>query len=471
MKRNAIVTKEKNSTPLYFFIVAIVLIFVAEAFVMLLLSTMPAFSLYKEAILDSLLLSIVIVPMLYMLLFRPMVLHIKERNLAEKELQKSHEVLEMRVEERTKELSSEVVERKQAENALQKSEANFIKAQEVAHIGSWYLDLLENSLVWSDENYKIFGVPKGTPMTHERLLIDNEVKWIRRRAELSFDNNGLPISAVGTTQDITKRKMAEEELIKSEARLKEAQKVAHLGNWELGLVDNALWWSDEVYRMFEIDSEEFGASYDAFLNAIHPDDRELVNKAYTDSLKNRTNYSIEHRLLMHDGSVKHVEERCQTDYTDDGTPLRSIGTVLDITERKKVEEALKTNYNQQSALNSVLEIAQQNIPLEEQLTNILDALLTNTWVQVQKRGAIFIVDKDSGTLTLRVQKGFCNEIQNSCASVPFGKCLCGRAAETGEIVFSDSLDHRHEISYDGINQHGHYCVPIKIEQKVLGIVN
>ena len=76
----------------------------------------------------------------------------------------------------------------------------------------------------------------------------------------------------------------EQVLRNSEARLNQAQHSAHIGNWELELASNKLYWSDEIYRIFEIDKAAFGASYEAFLNAIHPDDRDMVNKAYTDSL-------------------------------------------------------------------------------------------------------------------------------------------------------------------------------------------
>ena len=75
-------------------------------------------------------------------------------------------------------------------------------------------------------------------------------------------------------RDITERKLAEEQLRRSEHGLAEAQRIAHLGNWDLNLMNNVLTWSDEIYRIFEIDPDKFGASYDAFLDAIHPDDRE-----------------------------------------------------------------------------------------------------------------------------------------------------------------------------------------------------
>lgn len=123
--------------------------------------------------------------------------------------------------------------------------------------------------------------------------------------------------------------------------LNAAQRLAHIGSWGLDLVNNKLIWSDEIYRIFEIDKVHFGASYEAFLNAIHPDDREVVNQLYTDSVKNHTGYEIEHRLLMPDGRIKYVQERGITRYSEEGVPLYSDGTVQDITRRKQDESKLR----------------------------------------------------------------------------------------------------------------------------------
>lgn len=141
--------------------------------------------------------------------------------------------------------------------------------------------------------------------------------------------------------DIAESKRASEELQRSERSLREAQRLALIGNWELDLVRDALTWSDEIYRIFEIDPTEFGASYEAFLAAIHPDDRESVNRAYTDSVRDRTPYSIRHRLRMKDGRIKYVQERCETFYDAEGRPQRSIGTVQDVTDRQHAEDALR----------------------------------------------------------------------------------------------------------------------------------
>lgn len=131
---------------------------------------------------------------------------------------------------------------------------------------------------------------------------------------------------------------AQLEIAKSEMNLKEAQKIAHMGSWSLNLLSEELSWSEEVYRIFEIDPEQFDATYEAFLEGIHPDDRERVKQTYSESVINKTPYNIEHRLLMNDGRIKHVKERGETFYDDKGDALRSFGTVQDISELKLLEE-------------------------------------------------------------------------------------------------------------------------------------
>jgi two-component system cell cycle sensor histidine kinase/response regulator CckA len=143
---------------------------------------------------------------------------------------------------------------------------------------------------------------------------------------------------------------ADEQRRASEAGLREAQELARLGNWELTIPTGELRWSDEIYRIFEIDRARFGASYDAFLAMIHPDDRERVHRTYHESVANRTGYLIGHRLVMPDGRIKVVQERCRTFYDDDGAPLRSVGTVQDVTALHDAEEALRASEERFRAL-------------------------------------------------------------------------------------------------------------------------
>jgi PAS domain S-box-containing protein len=152
-------------------------------------------------------------------------------------------------------------------------------------------------------------------------------------------------------RDISARKAA---LRNSEARLAEAQQLAGIGSWELDLATDELIWSEQTYRIFETEPSEFGGGYDDFLRRVHPDDRARVNDAYARSLSSRLPYEIEHRIVMKDGRIRHVTERCMTHYDADGKALRSNGTVQDITERRRMQQALRAS---QARLSGIVESA------------------------------------------------------------------------------------------------------------------
>jgi len=141
--------------------------------------------------------------------------------------------------------------------------------------------------------------------------------------------------------DISERKQLIRRLEREQALLSEAQKMANFGSWELNLLSGKLEWSAEIFKIFEIDPLIFSASYEAFLNVIHPDDREAVNNAYSRSLEDRNPYQITHRLMMTDGRIKWVEERCSNYFDDKGKAVRSVGTVQDVTEREETSAQLR----------------------------------------------------------------------------------------------------------------------------------
>jgi PAS domain S-box-containing protein len=142
--------------------------------------------------------------------------------------------------------------------------------------------------------------------------------------------------------DITERQRAGEALRQSEQRLKRAQEIAHLGSWELDLTNNVLTWSDEVYRIFGLKPQEFAATYEAFLESVHPDDRAAVNEAYSRSVsEGRNTYEIEHRVVRKaTGEIRIVHEKCEHFRDESGRITRSVGMVHDITERRGYEDAL-----------------------------------------------------------------------------------------------------------------------------------
>ena len=148
---------------------------------------------------------------------------------------------------------------------------------------------------------------------------------------------------LGIVTDISERKKAEEELKESEERLKRSEEIAHLGSWELDLKQDKLTWSDEVYRIFGLKPQEFGASYEAFLAYVHPDDRVAVDEAYMSSVhEGKDGYEIEHRVVRKDnGEVRVVYEKCNHVRDENGNVVKSLGMVHDVTERNMAEAKLE----------------------------------------------------------------------------------------------------------------------------------
>lgn len=147
------------------------------------------------------------------------------------------------------------------------------------------------------------------------------------------------ILAIG--RDITERKRIENALFDSEQMLQEAQRIAHVGSWKVDMLNDKLIWSDEIFRIWEIDKSVFRANFAAFLETVHPEDRESVTTAYNDAIRNHSIYEVEHRLLFPDGRIKYILERGEPQFDAQGKPVRFIGTSLDITERKHMEMLLK----------------------------------------------------------------------------------------------------------------------------------
>lgn len=134
---------------------------------------------------------------------------------------------------------------------------------------------------------------------------------------------------------------AADRLRQNQEQLREAQRLARVGSWELDLVSGKLLWSDELFHIFEQDPAIAVASYELFLQIVHPDDRLRVDKAYRDSIANRTPYEIEHRLVMADGRIKVILECGETYYGEDGSALRSIGTAQDISSIRQMESQMQ----------------------------------------------------------------------------------------------------------------------------------
>lgn len=133
----------------------------------------------------------------------------------------------------------------------------------------------------------------------------------------------------------------ENELKKSKEDLEEAQKVAHIGSWCYCVAEDELRWSDEIYRIFGLEKENFDRTYESFMKIVHPGDRQMVENAYKDSLENAKPYELVHRIIRPDGKVRYVREKVSIVKDDSGRVIETIGTVQDITEKWLAQKKLK----------------------------------------------------------------------------------------------------------------------------------
>lgn len=188
-----------------------------------------------------------------------------------------------------------------------------------------------------------FEEPQTTP--------DGNKIWLRTSKVPLRSADGKVFGTLGIYEDITERKRDEEKLRYTQAMLTEAQRIARLGNWDWDIANDTLAWSDEIYRIFGLMPQQFGATYEAFLESVHPEDRSLVTGAVDRALRNEAPYTIDHRVLLPDGSVRHVHERAETTFDADGKPLRMLGIVEDITEQKLATIALNRLYRAMQTLS------------------------------------------------------------------------------------------------------------------------
>lgn len=268
----------------------------------------------------------------------------------------------------------DITERKRAEEALRLSSERLQLATRAANIGIWDWDIPMNELVWDDSMYQLYGIqkvdfggaydawirtihPEDKARTGEEIQAalrgereyapefrimraDGAIRYIKADSQTILNSGGKPLRMIGTNIDITERKRIQLAMERSQSALEEAQRIGHIGSWDVDMLNDVLDWSDEIFRIWEIDKTQFEATFAAFLETVHPEDRDKVTLAYNQAIVEKSLYQVEHRLLFPDGRVKYIYERGEPFFDEDGRPVRFIGTSLDITERKQAEDEL-----------------------------------------------------------------------------------------------------------------------------------
>jgi PAS domain S-box-containing protein len=226
-------------------------------------------------------------------------------------------------------------------------------------------------------------------------------------------------------REFSDHKKIEEALRHSETLYREAQEIAHLGHWELDLQINRLIWSEEIFKIFEIDPTDFSESYDTFLTLIHPDDRHVVDQAYRLSLEKKTPYDVIHRLKMADGRIKYVHERGQSQWNEDGHPVRTIGTVQDITPSKEAELARERLENQLRQSQKLEALGTLVSGIAHDFNNILSIILGYTELsleQVTQESILYDNMEEIFNATIRARE-LVAQILSFARSQPQQKCV------------------------------------------------
>jgi len=274
-----------------------------------------------------------------------------------------------------------IAERIIADERLRISEKNMAQAQSIARIGSWEADLTlndpeGNNTRWSNEAYRLFGYDPATIKANSQTFIervhpddkdwvikamedaikevqhakiefrvvlpDGTMRWITSEIEVETDPiTGAPTKVIGSNQDITELKAAEENLRTSQNNMAIAQRIASVGSWDIALTNGDPFtqpaiWTDETYRILGYE-KDIQPSLQKFVDRLHPDDKDYVLNALSTGIANNDTTPIEYRIVQPNGTIRWLKTEGEIFYNSTGQPIRIVGTHKDITKRKLLE--------------------------------------------------------------------------------------------------------------------------------------
>ncbi len=300
-------------------------------------------------------------------------------------------------------------------------------------------------------------------VAQQRDWAEENVRLLRTAGEIII-NSLARIRALGNLQQ-------------SEASLAAAQHIAHIGNWDWDIVGGTLSWSDEIYRIFGMEPQQFGATYEAFLASVHPDDRQFVVDEVNDAVAGNKEYAIDHRIVRRDGSERIVHEVGAVEFGDKGEALRMIGTVQDVTELRQAEretQRLNRALRTLSLCNTALVHAEQEQTLMEDICNILigHGGYRFAWVgYVQKAKSRMI----RPVAHAGFERGFLDTLRFTWADDANGQHPAGHAVREEATFIARDIAASADVSpwREQALQRGYASVialPLRSESEVLGVI-
>ena len=266
----------------------------------------------------------------------------------------------------------DVTEKQTLIRKLRQSETLYKQAEELVNMGNWSWDVQNNKLEWTDHLYRMYGLqPQSEEITIERFLsfvhpddreniekgieevyskdlIDytfriitttGELKILRSIAQVHRDEKGNTFYVIGTERDVTEKQMLIDKLQKSESLYKQAQSLAHIGNWTMDVKSKDFNWSDEMYNIYELKQGE-PFNFEKWLGYLE-DDRDEIIAYYEECLREKKMYDKVHRIHLTNGKIKTIHRKGEFVLDENGNAVKMIGTTQDITDEYRIQQELR----------------------------------------------------------------------------------------------------------------------------------
>ena len=323
---------------------------------------------------------------------------------------------------------------------IKKREEILLKAKRVARIGGWEVDLIANTVHWTEITKEIHEVPQdyvpcleaginfykegedrekithlvsegisdGKPWETELRIITAKGRevWVRAKGEAEIVN-GKCVRLFGTFQDIDSKKRAELKYQQASDRLAVATKAAHVGIWDYNVAENSLVWDDNMYSLYGIKKEDFSGVYEAWETAVHPDDQEEGKRRIQMAISGEKEFDTEFRVVWPNGEVRFIRAFAITQRGKDGKALNMIGTNWDITEIRKAENKLKNlldiSSEQNKSLMNFAHIVSHNLRSHSSNLSMLMGFLSKEQDENEKERLISMLDEAAESLNETVQ--------------------------------------------------------------------